>query len=285
MVNIELTPQQVEELKNFYANELENIQRRADEIKGLLNKLDTKTIVSTKPAIIPDKVVPTPDLTSQPKKSIKVKPRKTKNPNWRHFILKVLKENDKPLTSGEIIKLYYNQHNLDLPASPNSLMALSQALHRLRVKDNIVKSSKIKGKREKRYGLIDATDKSVVLTENAKAKKPVPLNPNQKPKTIIRQDNKPPLITTYNWPKFVFETLNKTKRVLSAKDFLKHALVYYNVPKKDSALTRSRLSPALSRMEKITKSLKTCKKAGQAGRFYGLPEWFDGDNKLKVDYK
>jgi hypothetical protein len=285
MVNIELTPQQVEELKNFYAIELENIQRRANEIKELLNKLEAKPLNRSKPAIIPDKVEPTPNLTRQPKKSIKVKPRKTKNPNWRHFVLKTLKENDKPLTSGEIIKLYYKQHNLDLPASQNSLMALSQALYRMRVKDNIVKSSKIKGKREKRYGLIDATDKSVVLTENAKAKKPVPLNPNQKPKTIIRQDNKPPLVTTYNWPKFIFETLNKTKRVLSAKEFLKYALVYYNIPKKETESTRGKLSPALSRMEKIVKSLKTCQKDGQAGRSYGLSEWFDGDNKLKADFK
>lgn len=285
MINIELTPQQVEELKNFYASELENIQRRADEIKGLLNKLDTKPVVNTKPAITHDKVVPTPNLTKQPEKSIKVKSRKTKNPNWRHFVLKTLKEQNKPLTSDEIIKLYYKQHNLDLPASQNSIMALSQALYRLRVKDNIVKSSKIKGKREKRYGLIDANDKSVVLTDIAKEKKPVPLNPNQKPKTIIKRDNKPPLTLTYNWPKFIYETLNKTKRVLSAKEFLGHALVYYNIPKSEMEPTRVKLSPALSRLEKITKSLKTCKKDGQKGRFYGLPEWFGGDNKLKADFK
>ena len=285
MVNIELTPQQVKELKSFYASELENIQRRADEIKGLLNKLDTKPIVNTKPAIIPDKVEPNPKLTRQPKKSINAKPRKTKNPNWRHFVLKTLKENDKPLTSDAILKLYYKQHNLDLPASQNSIMALSQALYRLRVKDNIIKSSKIKGKREKRYGLIDAADKSVVLTENAKVKKTVPLNPNQKPKTIIKRDNKPPLTLTYNWPKFIYETLNKAKRVLSAKEFLGHAMVYYNIPKSEMESTRVKLSPALSRLEKNSKTLKTCKKDGQTGRFYGLSDWFGGDNKLKADFK
>ena len=40
MVNIELTAQQADELKNFYVSELEKILKRADIIKDILSKLD-----------------------------------------------------------------------------------------------------------------------------------------------------------------------------------------------------------------------------------------------------
>ena len=42
MVNIELTPQQAEELKNFYISELDKLLKRSDVIKEIINKLDTE---------------------------------------------------------------------------------------------------------------------------------------------------------------------------------------------------------------------------------------------------
>lgn len=283
MVNIDLTPQQIEELKKYYESELELMRKRTDEFQRLVIKLDTKYSFDSKPSALPDKGKVKPVLT---KKTFEINPSKTKNVNWRNFVLTTLKEKDKSLTSDEIFKSYKKQNGIDLSSSKNSVAALSQALYRLRVKDKVIASSRIKGKREKRYGLIGNADKSVVVPDNAKAKKPVQIKRvNQNPKTKIVSDNKPTLKRTDYWPKFINETLNKTKRVLSAKDLLKHAMVYFNLPKKDYDITRGRLAPALSRLEKITKALKSSTKKGQAGRFYGLPEWFDGDNKLKAEFK
>ena len=45
MVNIELTPKQAEELKNFYIVELEKIQKRSVEVKELLSKLNSQTVL------------------------------------------------------------------------------------------------------------------------------------------------------------------------------------------------------------------------------------------------
>lgn len=286
MVNIELTPQQVEELKNFYIIELEKIQKRASEIKALLDKLDSKPLDINEPVTLGNKVKLKTKVTAHDQKVfIEPKERKTKNPNWINYVVELLKEQNKPLTSKEIIQSYEKQHSIDLSNSKYSVNALRQALHRLRVKNNRITNIKVKGKTEKLYGLIEWVDKSVV-EKTAKAKKIKPVeNANQKPKTIIKQVNKPPLVLTYNWPKFIFETLNKTKRVLTAKDFLKYAMVYYSIPKHEMEKTRGKLSPSLSRLERISKSLKTCKKDGQPGRFYGLPNWFDKNNKLIATYK
>lgn len=286
MVNIDLTPQQIEELKKYYESELEQMRKRTDEFQRLLIKLDTKYSFDAKSSVPADKNEIKPLLTKlTSKKTIKIKPRKTKNPNWRHFILTSLNEQNKPLSLKEFFKSYKRQYGIDASTSKTSGMALSQALYRLRVKDNIVKSFRINGKKEKVYGLIDNADKTVLLTDNAKAKKPIKLKPNQKPKTVTARENKPPLVTTYNWPQFIFDTLNKTKRVLSASDFVRHAMVHFNIPKRDFEATRIKVSPALSNLDKNLKKLKTIKKAGQAARFYGLPEWFDYDNKLIVKYK
>ncbi len=287
MVNIDLTPQQIEELKKYYESELEQMRMRTDEFQRLLIKLDTKYSFGSKPATKSDKDEIKTVLTKQTsKKTSKIKPRKTKKPNWRNFILKSLKEQDKPLTSEEIFKSYQKQYDIDLSSSKNSVMALSQALRRLRVNDKIIQSTRIKGKREKLYGLINPADKSIILTKTAKAKKPVQLNKvNQKPKAIINLDKRPPLTSAYHWTKFINDTLKKTKRVLSVKDFVKYAMVYYNIPKQDRNSTRLKLSPRLSRLVNVVKTLKTSKKEGQPGLFYGFSKWFDGDKKLKVEYK
>jgi hypothetical protein len=103
-------------------------------------------------------------------------------------------------------------------------------------------------------------------------------------KTIAKPAKKQPQ-TIFNWPEFVQETLSKTKRVLTAQEFLKHAMIYYNIPENKKSNTRGKLAPALSRLEKTNKTLKSVKKKGVIGRSYGLSEWFDGNGNLKPEFK
>jgi len=284
MVNIELTPLQVEELKNFYTNELDKIQKRADEIREILEKLVNKPEpIANRKVVIQKK-----EKQPKPEKQIIIIPLKktNKQSKWSDKILELLKEKQKPLSIKEIVKYFEKQINIPKTDLKKTVIAIQQSLFRLRTHNKKIQNIKRAGKAGKLYGLTEWTDKSVIPLKNAKEENTQQIKKiNQKPKTIIKRDNKPPLTLTYNWPKFIFETLNKTKRVLSAKDLLKYAMVYYSLPKLEKATTRVKLASALSRSEKITKSLKTCKKEGQAGRFYGLPEWFGGDNKLIAEYK
>ncbi|MFH0866179.1 MAG: hypothetical protein V1904_08285 [Bacteroidota bacterium] len=282
---MELTLHLIDELKSFYAIELKNIQRRADEIKGIIKKLETMTLISSDPATSLNKTKLKTKVTDhQQKEFIEPKTRKTKNPNWTNYVIEALKEQGEPMSVKDMLKAYEKRYNINVSNSKRSIGALSKVLQRLRVNNNRINNIKVNGQNEKLYGLVEWTDKSVSTTPKAKKTKPL-IKVNQKPKTIIKLNNKPPLTPTNKWTKFIFETLNKTKRVLSAKDFSKYAMVYFNLPKHEMETTRVKLSPALSRLEIIVKSLKTCKKDGQSVRFYGLPDWFDDNNKLISDYK
>lgn len=287
MVNNDLTLHLVDELKSYYAAELKNIQRRTDEIRRILKKLETMTLIRSKPATSLNRAKLKYKVTDHQQKEFgEPETRKTKNLNWSNYSIKILEEQNKPMTILQIIKSYEKQYNIKLSNSKRHFGSLAKALHRLRVDNNRINSIKVKGKKERLYGLVEWTDKSASVFKTAKAKKIIPIRKvYHKPETIIKGDNKPLLTLTNKWTKFIFETLNKTKRVLSAKDFLKYAMVFFNLPKHEMESTRVKLTPELSRLEIITKSLKTSKKDGQTGKFYGLPDWFDDNNKLIVDYK
>ena len=88
-----------------------------------------------------------------------------------------------------------------------------------------------------------------------------------------------------DWPNFIFETLNKSKRVLSLKEFLRSATVTRNISKYETASAKRSLSSTLRNLAGKAKTLKTIQKEGQNGRSYGLANWFDDEGKLIVIYK
>jgi hypothetical protein len=196
MINIELTPLQVAELKSFYIIELEKLEKRTGEIKGLLSKLD--------------------------KLPVAAKTRKTRIPG--------------------------NKAKKEVP-DPTPTINLSRKVRRTLVKPE----KKIKAKK--------IEPKPVKLTEK---------------KTDSR--------IKYNWPKFVVDTLNKTRRVLSAKEFIQHAVVAFNLSKQEVNIAKNSISPTLSVLTSKAKTLMTVKKEGQIAKSFGLTNWFE-DGKLLAVYK
>lgn len=301
MINIDLTLQQVEELKSFYINELDKIQNRADEIRGILEKFKIKPESVAKPQVPAIKTeIGYPRLTDgqaslweKPKveKQKIITPRKEtdKQTKWGNMILELLQEKQKPLSIRKIVKTFEKQINIPKTDLKKAISGIQQSLHRLRTYNNKIQSIKRKGKKEKLYGLTEWAKKPKIISLIPEVSKP---NKDKNStsrrnisKTIVKQAGKPPLNYTYNWPEFIKKILNKTKRILTAKEFLKYAMNYYNIPVSQRNNTRGKLSPALSRLEKITKTLKSFKKKGVTGRSYGLSEWFDGDGNLIPEFK
>lgn len=279
MINIDLTLQQVEELKSFYINELDKIQKRADEIRGILEKFKIKPGSIAKSQIPAVKTeIGYPSLWEKPKaeKQKIITPQKEtdKQTKWGNMILELLQEKQKPLSVQKIVKTFEKQINIPKTDLKKAISGIQQSLHRLRTYNNKIQSIKRKGKKEKLYGLTEWANKDKNFTSRRNISK-----------TIVKQAGKPPLNYTYNWPEFIKKILNKTRRILTAKEFLKYAMNYYNIPVSQKNNTRGKLSPALSRLEKITKTLKSFKKKGMTGRSYGLSEWFDGDGNLIPEFK
>jgi hypothetical protein len=290
MINIELTPEQAEELMGFYTIELEKIQKRVNEINGLIDKLKGKIHVLPEPAIkqIEENVPKKVDLKYLTDTSIEKETLKEMNQRWSSFILQVLQDKQSPLSRKDITKVYEQLYNKNISNSEKVQAQLQQALFRLSARSKKIECIKKKGMRNNLYKLI-SKDKNIndapKTTEKAKAKNANPRKIEKlRPKTVIIRDNKPPLTFTYNWPKFILDTLNKTKRVLSTKEFVPLAMVHFNVPKHDNKKIRNSLSRSLSYLEQKANKIKSLYKEGKAGRFYGLPEWFDNKGNSITKY-
>jgi hypothetical protein len=277
MVHIELTPRQAEELKNHYILELERLQQRSAEIMGILSKLAHEPISIERS---PDTIAPRPEIkvnepkpVVQPEPKIKRRGRPTNNPDWRNYIPQLLKEQNKPLTGDQILKSYQRQYNIDLSGSKSAKLLLTQTLQRLRVKHNLITNIKRKGHRGHLYTLVNPAE--------AKAEKTVPAEPA----TIIESDKKSPANTKYNWPQFITETLTKSKRVLSLKDIVNHAMVHYDIEPTDKKATYGKISPVLSQLSKSKDKIRPVRKDGLPLKYYGLTQWFNDKGELIVLYK
>ena len=272
MVNIELTPQQAEELKNFYISELDKLLKRSDVIKEIINKLDTEHAHIRLPE--------TMQLKEQtPKEITSLDETETKNPKWIKFVVQILQEQQKPLSSKAIIKLYQKRYKISNAELKTSKYNLAQALYILRVKTKEVQSIKTVGKKEKLYGLIDWTDKSLPGTKiNTKTQQSIP-------DTAIELDTTASSNFSVKWPPFIKEILTKQNRVLSANEILLYAMKHFEIPADKKRTTRGSLSPTLSYLKKNGRLINSMQKVGVRGVSYGLLEWFDEDGKLIVDYK
>lgn len=286
MINIELTPQQADELKVFYYQELKRVMERAEEIRALLEKLDNlpaskyfneqlEATASAKKTQAAPKVRKTPVS----------KKESTGYLNWPSFILQVLQEKNKPLTIDEFYNLYESHYGIKIPDSEKSIQSLKKALYRLRVNEKKIKSTLNKKTKERSFTLIDddQNEKTIKPQPSKAAKKTLKEKAfaEQAKGTILPTEKK----TSYNWTDFVVNVLKKNKRVFTVKDFIKHAMVYYNLPKSEEASIKSKLPPMLTRLNRVKKMLKTVKKPGQRARYYGLPEWFAADGTLIPMYK
>lgn len=296
MVKIEFTPKQVEELKNHYILELDKLHQRSAEIMGILSKLahepvfvEKATEVSAPP---PEKKEKEAKPVELPEIKIKRRGRPTDNPNWSNFIPQLLKDQDKPLTKEQILKSYQKQYNVNLTGSKSAMMSLNQAIQRLRVRYNVITSSRRKGKKGNLYSLVTAEvpqEKKPKGKVKAEPKPKAEAKPKAEPKPIPQVqetvDKKLPANTKYNWPLFIGETLTKAKRVLSLKDFVNHALVQYNDQLEDKKATYGKISPVLTQMAKNKDKIRTVRKEGTSRKFYGLTDWFNSNGELITTYK
>lgn len=262
MVQIDLTPKQVEELKNHYILELEKLQQRTSEVMGLLSRL------------VHGQVPPLPDTTEN-KKEIKKKETSipTGKVNWTDFILQLLKDKDKPLTVDQILKEYKKQNKVTLSDPKNTLASINQTLFRLRSKQNLITSSRRKGKKGNVYSLVKQPDTAVVKAQPKVSDKKV------------KKEKELPSSPKSTWSQFVLDILAKQKRILSVNEFVKYAMVQFDLPATDKKVTGKRIGPVLSYMATKSKKIKSTRKAGQKGTFYGLTDWFTDKNELITIYK
>jgi len=293
MVNIELTPFQAEELKHYYTRELEKInneillmKQRADEISTFISKLQANTAGKTTTPLKPVVKVVAPKKLKSIKSNTKIKKDKL---DWTSFAFQVIQSFNRPVTTKEIFSEYEMMHGATFEKPEVALQSLRKALYRLNINYKKIDKLPIEGTNEVAYAMpgnskkIAAETPAVNMTEKLdsadEASSPAKAVQAKKEKPAKKESKQ------FKWSEFVFETLKKNKRVMSAREFIKFASVHFDATKENQDMVKRNLPPILSRLERITKTLKTTKKRGSVGRFYGLPEWFSEDGKLIVLYK
>jgi hypothetical protein len=268
MTTIDLTKEQVEELKSFYKLELEKSFKRTTEILGILNKLDDKPETISKPIV----QKPEPEIKSFAPIEIKGKYIK-----WSDAIVELLTEKQKPLSSKEIETILVKQKNIPKSDLKKTNFAIHQSLYRLRTKNKKIQAIKTVGKKAALYGLLE-------WAKNTETKKPVLAKQNiQAP--LINKDSTTRPYGKYNWQGFIKDTLESKKRVLNLVELTNAALKHFELKSSEKIRTRTNLAPLLTKLVKKDKILKTTQKKGFKGRSYGLKEWFDEKGELISIYK
>lgn len=337
MALLDLTPKQVEELKNHYILELEKLQQYSAEIIGILKTMihepvhfeeqpgtsiiksthlgkqkkpviqtgekrkrrgrpSGSPIKSTLPAEQKEAVIQTEEkkrrgrppgsqikssLPAEQIKAINKTEEKTKrrgrpsnNPLWGEFIIQLLKEKGKPQLREQIIHAYQKQFNVEVSGSKSAMSALNQALQHLRVRKKQITSIGREGKKGKLFALINSAD---ISAENVKAR--------QKKHSIISPKETPSTETNYNWSQFILDTLAKTKKILSIKDFYNYAMAERMIPASEKKSIYGKLSPLLTQMVRRKDTIRTVKKDGLNTKLYGLNEWFGSNQELITIYQ
>jgi hypothetical protein len=296
MTTIDLTKEQVEELKSFYKLELEKSFNRTNEILGILNKLEDKPESISKPivrepepkkkkvaAVKPESITKPIVQEPLPEKKIVAAVQKEGNKyvKWTDAIVELLTEKQKPLSSKEIETILVKQKNIPTSDLQKANYAIHQSLFRLRTKTKKIQTLKTAGQKAL-YGLSEwttntETEKSIEPQQNkTKQKKSLP---------IIDKDIKTQKSGKPNWQGFIKETLESKKRVLNLGELVNVALKHFELKSTEKTRTKANLAPVLTKLVKKDKILKTTQKKGVSGRSYGLKEWFDEKGNLVSIYK
>ncbi|MCB0807215.1 MAG: hypothetical protein KDC05_15565 [Bacteroidales bacterium] len=276
MIKVELTSEQVRELRNAYMDELDKLQKRSEEVLALLRAIGQGTDVNdpqTKPQKVESPSKETQQEVSTEKQAVATKPVPAeKRPGWSDYILKKLSESKKPLTKVDIYKAYQKEFNYSFPDPAAAKNTLGQTLHYLRNVKKMIDSEPREGKRGHTYTLVDNTD----LPVKKKIKAPKPEKELSKENPLVKEENE-------KWSRFPVDALTEAGRPLMRDDFVRMAFPHFNILPKHRISTRGKVSKALRKATKDEGSVVKVKIPDHVGTFYALSEWVDANNNLKPE--
>jgi len=171
MVELELTDEKKEEMVRFYEEELERTVQRLRHITGMLHSLNPESELLKMPELesfLGDGSGARLSRTAKKKRSRKRKP----GPKgvWTNYILKRLRQVDRPITYEDLIKdaiLHFKKSKEDMEKVRQAIM---NSAFRLRKKQGKVLTYRKPGSKEKYIGLRKWFDEAGELLEEYKKK-------------------------------------------------------------------------------------------------------------------
>ncbi|HBH07315.1 MAG TPA: hypothetical protein DDX92_12015 [Flavobacteriales bacterium] len=140
------------EMRQFYLTELEKAERKVRHLRSVLGKLNVGEIESAVenskmvgPKVTTD-IEPTTDIKKPRRKRRKKRGRKSL---WGNFIIKLLKEKDRPLTYNSVIFSAIDRFNIPEDKHKNVKQAITNSAFRLRSVNDKIDTFGLPGKKEK----------------------------------------------------------------------------------------------------------------------------------------
>ncbi len=158
MSDLSLSKEEKADMTQFYEEELDKTVKRLEHIKNMLEKLEPGAIsVDIKVKGVPATLSKTRATTKKTAGAASKKSKRKKKPGpkaiWGNYILKRLRQLDRPVTYSELIQdalLFFK-----LPVAKKNIVrqAVMNSAFRLRNKQNKVKTFRKEGTKEKYIGL------------------------------------------------------------------------------------------------------------------------------------
>jgi len=241
MKNIPLTETEIKEIKDHYTLELEKIQKRANEITNILQKISPSNLKAESPKpIVENKVA-----------EVKVKSVKAKKA-------------EKPVSPVIIAK----------PAKPVASVKVSVD------KKVEAKAAKVKPASNKKSDVVipkivsKKAEKPAKPTK-VKAEKAAKTADSSKK---IRKPNSESKKSLYE--AFILDSLKKENKLISSKTLFDSVEKQFNVKAPDYSKMKATVTVILSKT-KANGALKDYTQPGIKSKLYGLKEWFDASGKVK----
>ena len=264
MKNIPFTESELKQIKEFYSQELDKLEKRTSEVKNLLKKFDSA-----------DKVE---KATTVESKEVKVQAKKSGRKNAT-----TVKADSKPaevassvpVKSTKKVKTAKVAKEKAAPKAKN--VKAKKAVKAAPVATaNAAKPAKsvkpVKAAKAPKASKAAKPAKATKVVKSAKASKPAKTDKGTTKREFSGRKA--------NWSEFIINLLKSNNQLLPSRFFVDAAMKRNNLTEKDFIKTRGLIATKLSDMFKNTKTLMLFEQPGKKGGLYGLPEWFDEKGNL-----
>lgn len=140
------------EMRQFYMTELEKAERKVRHLRSVLGKLNVGEIeytVEKSKAVTPNETASEEPEVEQQKTKRKRRRKRGRKSLWGNFILKLLKEKDRPLTYNSVIFSAIDRFNIPEDKHKNVKQAITNSAFRLRSVNSKIDTYGLPGKKEK----------------------------------------------------------------------------------------------------------------------------------------
>lgn len=147
VVQVALTRQELEEMRIAYEQEYVKVKHRLDHITGVLERIGSDVIGTTQPTrtVQPKTRLETPEEKKGRKRRKKRGPKSV----WGNFILRRLRQADRPISYAEMIRDAMVLHNLPEAKRKNARASILNSAFRLRAIHGKIDTVGEDGKKEK----------------------------------------------------------------------------------------------------------------------------------------